>query len=73
MSSFYKLEVHYLDYEVIGVTAITEREAHDKAKAMFESSSDHIIGVTTIGTVEVDGEEIDNEYGTHTTEYMTAE
>ena len=73
MDSFYKLEVHYLDYETIGVTADTESEAHDKARAMFESTSEHIIGVTSIGTVEVDGEEIDNEYGTHTTEYMTAE
>jgi len=70
MKSFYELEVHFLDYDTIGVTANSEKEAHELAKTIYETTHQHIIGVTSIGTCRIDYEEVNNEYDEHTTEYM---
>lgn len=69
MKRFYKMEVHFVDYDTIGVTAESEEEAHEKAKAVYEAMNDHIIGVTAVGTVEVDGEETENYDDEHTTRW----
>lgn len=69
MKHFYEIEVHYVDYDTIGVTAESEAEAHEMAKAIFQTMHDHIIGVRACGTVTVDREEVSNEYGEHTTEW----
>lgn len=69
MSHFYTMEVHFVDYDTIGVTADSEEEAHEKAKVIFETVLDHIIGVKAVGTVAVDGEEVDNDNGERTTEW----
>ena len=69
MKQFYKLEVHFVDYDTIGVTAESEAEAHEIAKAMYEQMHDHIIGVVAVGTIGIDDEEVDNDNGEHTTEW----
>lgn len=69
MSHFYKLEVHFVDYDTIGVTAESEQQAHEMAKVMFETMHDHVIGVKAVGTVAVDGDEVDNDNGERTTEW----
>ena len=69
MKHFYTMEVHFVDYDTIGITAESEKEAHEKARVIFQTMHDHIIGVRAVGTVAIDGEEIDNEFGEHTTEW----
>ena len=69
MKHFYTMEVHFVDYDTIGVTANSEQEAHEMARVMFGAMHDHIIGVRAVGTVAVDGIEVDNEFGERTTEW----
>lgn len=69
MGNFYKLEIHFLDYDTVGITAESEREAHENAKVMFETSHDHIIGVTAVGTIGIDDVEVDNDNGERTTRW----
>lgn len=68
--SFYVIEIHFEDYDVIGVTAATEQEAHRKAKMMFEAANRHIIGVTATGINQIDGIELEaDDDGEHTVEW----
>ena len=69
MAKFYELEVHFLDYDTVGITADSEEEAHERAKAMYEQTHGHIIGVKAVGTVAIDRIEVPNEHGERTTEY----
>jgi len=65
----YELEVHYVVYETTTIVAMSEEEAHEVAKNLFERTRGNIIGVRAVGTVKVDGEEVNNEFGEHTTEW----
>lgn len=70
MSMFYEIEVHYLDYDTVGVTAESEEEAHEMARVIYQTMHDRIIGVAACATVAVNREEVDNDGGEHTTEWM---
>ena len=72
MKRFYTMEVHFVDYDTVGLTAESEQEAHERARIMFETAHDHIIGVCAVGTVGVDGEEIEDYEGEHMTRWEVA-
>jgi len=69
MKRFYRMEVHFVDYDTMGVTAESEAEAHEMAKVMYEQMHDHIIEVLAVGTIGIDDEEVENYNDEHTTRW----
>ncbi len=68
----YTLEVHAVFYDTVTVFACDEKEAHELARQRYQGSvvgKDNFIRVIACGTNKVDGEEVDNEYDEHTTEW----
>lgn len=56
----YIVKVHFVDHDTINVWARDEKEAHERAKELFEMNYRHIGGVLAANTVSVDFEKVEN-------------
>lgn len=71
MKHFYEIEVHFTAYDVVGITAESEEQAHEMARDMFWLS-DPVISIKECATIGIDHEPLpDMEAGMceHVTEW----